>query len=101
MDQRVGVVLRAADAVDVAEKNELLRTDRLRHCRGCRVGVDVKPIAPPFSIVVAFTHRRNYRHLASVGEVDQSLTVDTRHLANRPQVDLVSVVVGERQSLTE
>ena len=64
MDQRVGVVLVAADAVDVAEIDQFLGLQRLGHGRGGRVGVDVQLLA-----VLGDAHRGDDRHDARVAEV--------------------------------
>ena len=45
VDQRVGVVLVAAHAVDVAQEDQLLGAQRLGDGRGRRVGVDVQLLA--------------------------------------------------------
>ena len=45
MDQRLGIVLVAADAVDVAQEDQLLGAQRLGDGGGGRVGVDVQPLA--------------------------------------------------------
>ena len=50
VDQRVGVVLVAADAVHVAEEDQLFGPQRLGHGRGGRVGVDVQLLAAASSM---------------------------------------------------
>ena len=56
VNQRVGIILVAADAIDIAQKDQLLGPQRLSDGGGRRIGIDVE-----FSSVLSQAHRRDHR----------------------------------------
>ena len=96
VDQRLGVVLVAADAVDVAEVDELFRLQGLGDGRGGRVGVDVELLA-----VRGDAHRGDDRHDARVAEVFDGGAIDVGDAADVAQVDRFAVFAVELDALAE
>ena len=86
VDQRLGVVLVAAHAVDVAEEDQLLGLQRLGDGRGGRVGVDVELLA-----VLGQAHRGDHRHDALLAQALDRGSVHPGHRADVAQVDRLAV----------